>query len=216
MSQFPRDNRNEVTRIPSRAFYDKETIYSIIDEALICNVGFVEDGLPYVIPCNHARKDNNIILHGSNNSRLIKHIQAGNDICITMTLLDGLVLARSACSHGVNYRSVVLFGRGVTINEEKEKFEALKAVSEHILPGRWKEIRQPTQEEIDDTAIVSVPIESASAKVMIGHPKDDPEDLDLPVWAGLVPLKLHALEPEEDPQLGVGIPIPEYVTNYLK
>jgi nitroimidazol reductase NimA-like FMN-containing flavoprotein (pyridoxamine 5'-phosphate oxidase superfamily) len=216
MPEFTIDDRNEVKRIPSRAFYDKETIHQIIDQALICYVSFVEEEQPFIIPCNFARIENNIILHGSNDSRMIKNLQAGKEICITMTLLDGLVLARSACSHGVNYRAVVLFGRGVAITEDKEKFEALKAVSEHLLPGRWKEIRKPTKEELENTAVVSIPIESASAKVMIGHPKDDPADLDLPVWAGLVPIKLQAMQPEPDPERKSDIPIPDYVTNFLR
>jgi hypothetical protein len=216
MPEYSIDSRSEVNRIPSRAFYDKETIYEILDEALICYVGFVEDDHPFVIPFNYARKGNNILLHGAKDSRMIKNIQNGNEVCITVTLLDGLVLARSACMHGVNYRAVVLFGRGVPITEEKEKYEALKAVSEHLLPGRWKDIRKPTSEEVEDTAVVSVPIETASAKVMIGGPNDDPEDLDLPIWAGLVPLKLQALEPEPDPKRKADIAVPDYVTDFLK
>jgi len=147
---------------------------------------------------------------------MIKNIEAGNEVCITVTLLDGLVLARSACMHGVNYRAVVLFGRGVPVTEAKEKFDALKAVCEQLLPGRWKDIRKPTPEEVEDTAVVSIPIETASAKIMDAPPHDDPDDLDLPIWAGLVPFKLQALEPEPDPERKSDVPLPDYVTNFLK
>jgi nitroimidazol reductase NimA-like FMN-containing flavoprotein (pyridoxamine 5'-phosphate oxidase superfamily) len=216
MPQFHVDHRNEILRVPNRASYDKRTIYEIIDEALFCHVGISQGGQPVIIPTLHARIGNNIIIHGSKESRLIQHIQTGEEICIAITLLDGLVLARSAYHSSVNYRSVVLFGRGVAINEEKEKLAALKALTEQNLRGRWKDVRKPKQEELDATAVVSIPIEVASAKIRKGPPVDDIEDHELPIWAGVVPLELKALKPEEDPRLWSGIPVPEYVTNLQK
>jgi nitroimidazol reductase NimA-like FMN-containing flavoprotein (pyridoxamine 5'-phosphate oxidase superfamily) len=216
MPQFSIENRNKVSRVPSRASYDRDTIYSIIDEALFCHVGFTEGERPFVIPTLHARVANNIILHGSKDSRLIKHLRVGNEACVAITILDGLVLARSAYHHSANYRSVVLFGRGVAINEKGEKLQALKALTEHILPGRWKDVRKPNQQELDATAVVSIPIEASSAKIRTGPPIDALEDLDLPIWAGLIPLKLETFEPQDDPQLGEGIPMPDYVSNMRK
>lgn len=216
MSQFPIDNRNKVSQIPAQASYDKSTINKIIDEALFCHVGFIADERPYVIPIIHARMGDNIILHGSKTSRLINHIQAGKEVCITVTLLDELVLARSACHHSMNYRSVVLFGRGKTVDGNNEKHEALKTLTEHIVSGRWNDIRKPNQEELDAIAIVSIPIEVASAKIRTGPPKDDPDDYGLPIWAGVLPLKLQALDPEDDPQLGIGISRPVYISDYQR
>jgi nitroimidazol reductase NimA-like FMN-containing flavoprotein (pyridoxamine 5'-phosphate oxidase superfamily) len=216
MPQFPIEKRSKVSRNPNRASYDRETIYNIVDEALYCHVGFIEGESPYVIPTLHTRITSNIILHGAKDSRLMKCLQLGKEVCIAITILDGLVLARSACYHSVNYRSVVLFGRGVAINEKGEKLEALKALTEHIVRGRWKDIRKPSQQELDATAVVSIPIEAASAKIRTGPPIDALEDLDLPIWAGVIPLKLQAFEPEADPQLGAGIPVPDYVSSMRK
>ena len=215
MSGFAKTTRNQVKRIPKRGQYDKETIYNIIDNALICHVGFVQDSQPFVIPTLHARQGDNLLLHGARSSRMIKHLQVGNPVCITITLVDGLVLARSVFHHSVNYRSVVLFGQGHLVPDE-EKMEGLELFTERIMPGRWDDARQPNAQELKATSIVSIPIESASAKVRIGPPGDDDEDYELPIWAGVVPIREQVGTPQADPKLRDGIPVPDYIINYVK
>ncbi|OGO18393.1 MAG: flavin-nucleotide-binding protein [Chloroflexi bacterium RBG_16_48_8] len=211
MSTFPITHRNEIKRVSKRANYKKSTIYKIIDEALYCHVGFTQEKQPFVIPTMHARMEDKIILHGSKTSRLIKHIEAGNEVCIAITLLDGLVLARSAFHHSMNYRSVVIFGRGNSIETDDEKRLALQALMEHMLPGRWADVRKPNQEELNSTGVVSIPIDDASAKIRTGPPVDDPEDDDLLVWTGLLPFHQRAEDPVNDPRIGKNVPIPEYI-----
>ena len=201
--------------MPERSKYDKETIYPIIDEALICHVGLVQDNQPVVIPTQHARYEDNLLLHGATTSRLIKYIQAGNDVCVAMTLVDGLVLARAVMHHSVNYRSVVLFGRGHLAPDE-EKMRYLEIFTERLLPGRWADTRPPNKKELKATSVVSIPIELASTKVRTGPPGDDEEDMHLPFWAGVLPLKQQFLPPENAPQLNADISIPDYLTNYIK
>ena len=178
-------------REPQRARYDHETIEAILDEALICHLGFEVDGQPYVIPTLHARVGDRLYVHGSAASRLLRHLAGGAPVCVTVTLVDGLVLARSVFNHSVNYRSVVVFGTA-TLVEDDEKREALRALTEQLAPGRWDEARQPTAKELKATWILSLPIDEASAKVRTGPEEDEPEDLDLPVWAGVVPVHLAA------------------------
>jgi nitroimidazol reductase NimA-like FMN-containing flavoprotein (pyridoxamine 5'-phosphate oxidase superfamily) len=178
MSKYSIIQRNEVKQVPERANYEKSNIYAIIDEALCCHVGFADRRRPFVIPTIHARMEDNIILHGSKTSRLFTHIAAGNEVCIAITLLDGLVLARSACRHSMNYRSMILFGSGHVIETEDEKRAALKALMEHMIPGRWEDVRKPNQKELNATMVMSIPIEHASAKIRTGPPMDDPTDLD--------------------------------------
>ncbi|MEW6324440.1 MAG: pyridoxamine 5'-phosphate oxidase family protein [Nitrospirota bacterium] len=214
MEQFPQTERNQVKRKPDRGRYDKATIYPIIDEALICHVGFVLDSQPYVIPTIHARQGDRILLHGAKGSRMLKFIQTGGPVCITITVLDGLVLARSVFHHSLNYRSVVLFGRGELIEGQEEKLAAMEVVTEHLIRGRWQEARRPTLQELDATAVVAVPIESASAKIRTGPPIDDEQDYDLPVWAGVVPIRQAVGEPASDPRLKEGIPAPPSVIAY--
>jgi len=214
MAEFAVSPRNQVKRVPARASYDQATIYQIIDQALVCHVGFVQDGLPSVIPANHARLDDVLLLHGAQASRLMQHVGAGHEVCVAITLVDGLVLARSVAHHSLNFRSVVLFGRGAIVDEEQEKLRALKVLTEHILPGRWDEVREPSQSELKATAVVSIPIDSASAKVRCGPPADDEEDYQLPIWAGVLPLQQGALEPVDEPGLSAGIPVPDSVLNY--
>ena len=214
MSQFEITRQNRVSRVPDRGHYDEETIYNIIDEALICHVGLVQDDQPVVIPTLHARKDNNILLHGSTKSRLMQYAQSGQNICVTITLVDGLVLARSVFNHSMNYRSVVLFGRGEAVPDE-EKMECLKQFTDRLLPGRWDDARQPTAPELKATAIVSIPIELASAKVRVGPPKDEVEDYQLPVWAGVLPIKQQILPPQNDPKLTGDIVVPDYIREYV-
>jgi len=216
MPTFEKTPRNTVRQKSVRAQYDQATIYRIIDEALICHVGFAEEGQPYVIPTNHARLGDSLIFHGGTTSRLLNHIQSGAEICVAITLLDALVLARSVFSHSMNYRSVVLFGRGHLITDDPEKMRALEALTEHLLPGRWSDARRPTQKELDATTVVAVPIESASAKIRSGPPMDDAEDYRLPVWAGLLPIRQQFLDPVADPKLREGISVPDHVLHYPK
>ena len=187
--------RVRVKREPQRGRYDRETIDLILDEALLCHLGFEIDGQPYVIPTLHARVGDTLYVHGSAASRMLRHLAGGARICVTVTLFDGLVLARSVFNHSVNYRSVVLLGTA-TLVEGDEKRTALHALTEQLAPGRWDEARQPTAKELKATWILSVPIEEASAKVRNGPPEDEPEDEKLPVWAGVVPVHLAA-EPSE-------------------
>ena len=207
MPDFPKTGRNQVRRKPQRADYQKETIYQIIDEAPICHIGFVVDGQPYVIPTLHARQEDVIFLHGAPASRLLKVIETGAEVCITITLVDGIVLARSAFHHSINYRSVVLFGRGALITASDQKMAALAAITEHIAPGRWHEVRQPSRQELDATTVVAVSIVSASAKMRSGPPLDDEADYELPIWAGVLPIAQVSGTPEPDPRLQAGIPL---------
>jgi len=216
MSEFPIIDLNRVRRVPKRGQYDKDTIYRILDEGLVCHVGLVEDGQPVVIPMNYARRDDTVILHGAPASRLLKYVQTGRPVCVTVTLLDGLVLARSVYHHSMNYRSAVVFGRGRLIEAEQEKLAALEVLTEHILPGRWQDARRPNRQELDATAVVSVAIVSASAKMRTGPPADDEDDYQLPVWAGVLPIQQQALTPVNDPRLRRDIPLPSSISNYRR
>jgi nitroimidazol reductase NimA-like FMN-containing flavoprotein (pyridoxamine 5'-phosphate oxidase superfamily) len=187
-----------VKREPQRGVYDRETIDAILDEALVCHLGFAVDGQPYVIPTLHARVGDLLYVHGSAASRMLRHAASDVRICVTVTLLDGLVLARSVFNHSIDYRSVVVLGTPTLVEDVEEKREALRAFTEHIAPGRWEEARQPTDQELKATWILSVPLDEASAKVRTGPPEDEPEDLDLPVWAGVVPIHLAAGASEYD------------------
>ena len=198
MTDFTRTDRNRIKRLSKRGQYDRETIYRILDEALICHVGFVENRQPYVIPINFARVENSIVLHGAKASRLLKHIEVGHPICVEATIVDGLVLARSVFHHSVNYRSAIVFGKGKLIQDEQEKLAALQAVTEHLIPGRWREARLPNRKELNATSVVSIKIDEASAKVRMGPPVDEEEDYALPVWAGILPLQEIPLSPIHD------------------
>lgn len=216
MTQFTKTTRNWIKRLPKRGHYDRQTVYRILDEALICHIGFVEGGQPYVIPINFARMGDTIVLHGAKASRLLKHIEAGHPICVEATIVDGLVLARSVFHHSVNYRSVVLFGKGRLVEEEGEKLAALRAVVEHLIPGRWEEARLPNRKELRATHVVSIPIDEASAKVRVGPAADDPEDLSRPVWAGILPLAETPLAPNPDDLQPAGITLPDYIAGYTR
>ncbi len=211
MTEFTRSKRNQVRRQPARGAYDKATIYPIVDEALICHVGLVEAGQPVVIPTLHARRDDEILLHGATTSRLMQYAASGAPLCITVTHVDGLVLARSVFHHSANYRSAVLFGRGTLVAEEAEKMAALAAFTEKLIPGRWDDARLPNAVELKATTVVAVTIDEASAKIRTGPPKDDAEDYALDVWAGVVPLTVQRSTPEADPQLRADIPLPVYL-----
>jgi uncharacterized protein len=214
MSEFPITDRNRVKRVAKRGHYDSETVYRILDEGLICHVGFMQDQQPVVIPTLYARRGESLILHGAKTSRMLQYIQAGHPVSVAVTLVDGLVVARSVFHHSMNYRSVVLFGRGRLIEPDEEKLQALEVLTEHILRGRWQDARKPNRQELDATSVVAIAIESASAKLRTGPPVDDEEDYQLPTWAGVIPLQQQALAPIADPRLGRAIPTPGYVTRY--
>ena len=181
MTQFPQTTINKVHRLAKRANYDAETIYKIVDDSPICQVGFVMDGQPFVIPTIHARVADTIYLHGAPASRMLKHIEAGYNLCLSFTLLDGLVMARSVFHSSMNYRSAVVFGQGRVVESDEEKLRALTTIVEHVMPGRTHDARNPNQKELDSTTVVAVAIESASAKIRTGGPIDDEEDYELPV-----------------------------------
>jgi nitroimidazol reductase NimA-like FMN-containing flavoprotein (pyridoxamine 5'-phosphate oxidase superfamily) len=214
MKTFDKTARNQVVRVPERGKYDPETVYQIVDEALFCHVGFVSKGQPFVIPTLHARRGDQMLLHGASTSRLMNHLESGAEVCLSMTLVDGIVLARSVFHHSMNYRSVVLFGRGSPVTGE-EKLGALEAFTEKLLPGRWDDARQPNPQELKATSVVSVPIQSASAKIRTGPPKDDEEDYALPVWAGILPLEQRLGTPEPDPAMPEDTGLPAYLQDYL-
>ena len=190
-------DRTRVRREPERGRYDRETIDAILDEALFCHLGFVVDGQPYVIPTLHARRGDLLYVHGSSASRMLRHAATGAPMCATVTLLDGLVLAKSVFNHSIDYRSVVVLGQARVV-ENEEKLEALRLFTEHVAPGRWDEARQPTPTELKATAILALPLDEASAKVRTGPPEDEPEDVDLPVWSGVVPIHLAVEDSEYD------------------
>lgn len=213
---FPQTDRTKLKRLPKRGHFDRETVYAILDEGFICHIGFVVDGRPVVIPTGYARVADKLYIHGSQASRMLRTLADGIDACVTVTLLDGLVLARSAFHHSMNYRSVVVFGRATLVDEPQEKMTALVALSEHIIRGRWNDVREPTDVEMKLTTVLCLPLEEASAKIRTGPPLDDEEDYSLPMWAGVLPLKLTAGEPINDPRLPEDIPVPDYVRNYKR
>jgi nitroimidazol reductase NimA-like FMN-containing flavoprotein (pyridoxamine 5'-phosphate oxidase superfamily) len=200
-------DRTRVRRHPERGVYDRGPIDAILDEALICHVGFVVDGQPFVIPTIHARAGDVLYLHGSPASRMLRTLRDGVDMCVTATLLDGLVLARSVYNSSMNYRSAVVIGRAREVVDADEKLAALEAIVEHMVPGRWSDARRPTQGELDGTTVLVLGLDEASAKVRTGPPSDFDRDLDLPVWAGVIPLRLAPSTPEGDN----GLPLPPYL-----
>ncbi|MEO1402742.1 MAG: pyridoxamine 5'-phosphate oxidase family protein [Cyanobacteria bacterium J06635_1] len=213
---LPKTPRTQIKRIPKRGDYDPATIYAILDEALICHIGFVVEGQPFVIPTAYGRIEDRLYIHGSPASRMLKTLQQGIEICVTVTLLDGLVLARSAFHHSMNYRSVVLFGTARRVDDLAEKQTALHAFTDQVIPGRWASIRQPSQAELSGTTVLALPITEASAKVRTGPPIDDAADYKLPVWAGVIPLQLTAQTPVADPRLPGEIALPESVKHYRR
>jgi uncharacterized protein len=206
--------RTRVIREPQRAVYDREEVYSILDEGFICHVGFAVDGQPFVIPTSYGRKQASLYLHGSAASRMLRHMKQALPVCVTVTLLDGIVLARSVFNHSMNYRSVVILGKANLVEDREEKLTALRVLSEHILPGRWNDARQPNDQELKATSVLRVPIEEFSAKVRTGPPVDDEEDYWFPTWAGVVPLELRAGSPVGDARLNPACPVPEYLRHF--
>lgn len=203
-------------RLPARGRYDRETIDAILDEGFICHVGFAVDGQPYVIPTGYARVGDLFYIHGSSASRMLKNIATGIDVCVTVTLIDGLVLARSAFHHSMNYRSVVILGNAELVEDPDEKDKVLEALTEHIVPGRWADVRWPTELELKATTVLKLTIEEASAKIRTGDPKDDEEDYAMDVWAGVLPLALAVGTPVPDARLDPSISAPNHVTHYKR
>jgi nitroimidazol reductase NimA-like FMN-containing flavoprotein (pyridoxamine 5'-phosphate oxidase superfamily) len=208
--------RTRVVREPHRGVYDRATAYKILDEGFICHVGFVVDGQPFVIPTGYGRSGDNLYIHGSAASRMLRNLDQGLAVCVTVTLLDGLVLARSIFNHSMNYRSVVVLGTAVAVLDAKEKLETLKSLSEHILPGRWTESRQPNERELKQTLVMRLPIEEFSAKVRQGPPLDDEDDYAFPTWAGVIPLQMVPGEPINDSRLDPRTPVPAYASRYSR
>ena len=206
--------RTRIVREPHRAVYDREVMYRILDEGFVCHVGFTADGQTYVIPTMYARVGDAIYFHGSAASRMLRGAAAGANVCITVTLLDGLVLARSVFNHSMNYRSVVALGNATLVDEPEEKLAALEAFTEKILPGRWRDARQPNEKELKATSILRLPLSEASAKVRQGEVEDDAEDYGVPVWAGVVPLRLVADRPVQDARSDRAIPTPQYALRF--
>ena len=208
--------RTKLKRLPKRGHFDRETVYGILDEGFISHVGFAPEGQPFVIPTGYARFDDKLYIHGSQASRMLRTLSGGVDACVTVTIIDGLVLARSAFHHSMNYRSVVIFGRATLIEDREVKSAALFALSEHFVRGRWAEVREPSEQELRATTVLSLPLVEASAKIRSGPPLDDEEDYAMSVWAGVIPLKLEAGEPIKDPRLPDDIEIPEYARYYSR
>jgi len=208
--------RTRVVREPHRGVYDRESVYQILDEGFLCHVGFAVDGQPFVIPTSYGRKDASLYIHGSAASRMLRQMKGGVQVCITVTLLDGLVLARSIFNHSMNYRSAVILGKATLVDDPEEKLEALRLLSEHILPGRWDDSRQPNQSELKQTSVLRVPIEEFSAKVRQGPAIDDEEDYAFPTWAGVIPLQVVAGQPIDDARLLPGKEAPAYAKHYSR
>lgn len=208
--------RTRVVREAHRAVYDRETIYRILDEGFLCHIGFVADGQPFVIPTAYGRQGANLVIHGSAASRMLRTMKQGVPVSVTVTLLDGLVLARSVFNHSMNYRSVVILGKATLIDDLQEKLAALRTLSEHILPGRWDDSRQPNERELKQTAVLRVPIEEFSAKVRTGPPIDDEEDYSFPTWAGVIPLEMKAGTPINDEKLDWAREVPLYAKHYSR
>jgi uncharacterized protein len=208
--------RTKLKRLPKRGSFERETIYQILDEAFVCHVGFTVDEQPYVLPTGYARDGERLLIHGSGASRMLRALAWETDVCVTVTLLDGLVLARSAFHHSMNYRSVVIFGRAKVVSGRKEKLEALRAFTEHVVPGRWKDVRLPSDSELKATLVLSLDIDEASAKIREGAPVDDKADYELDVWAGIIPLRLTAGAPVGDAKLNEGVTVPRYASSYKR
>jgi uncharacterized protein len=211
MTWPPPSKRTKVRRVPQRAAYDRAAIEAILDEALVGHLAIVHDGYPAVIPTLVARVDDHIYLHGSAASRMLRALRRGPPVCLTATLVDGLVLARSAFHHSVNYRSVVVYGTAEPLDDAGEKLRALEQFTNKLVPGRWPDVRWPSEQELKATSILRLPLDEASAKVRTGPPADDAEDYELDVWAGVVPLRDERLAPEPDPRLRAGIELPPYL-----
>jgi uncharacterized protein len=205
---FEKSTLNTVKRLPKRGYYDAETIYGILDSQFLCHLAWEDQGQPYMIPTAFGRKEDTLFVHGSSKSRMLSALADGRPLCLVVTVVDGLVLARSAFHHSMNYHSVVIYGHAREV-EGDEKMEGLRIVSEQILKGRWDEVRLPTEIEMKATTVLAIEIDSASAKIRTGPPADDEEDYDLPIWAGVFPISMSFHEPLEDPAMKFKLPVPE-------
>lgn len=212
----PPTERTRVVRESQRGVYDRETIYKILDEGMVCHVGFTADDQPYVIPTLYARVGDAIYFHGSAASRMLRRLSESVNVCVTVTLTDGIVLARSVFNHSMNYRSVLALGKAAIVDDPEEKVVALRAFTEKILPGRWNDARQPNEKELKATSILRLPLTEASAKIRVGPPQDDAPDYELPVWAGVIPLRLVADSPLRDEKCDAAIPVPFYAAHYRR
>jgi uncharacterized protein len=208
--------RSKLRRLPGRGSHEPEVIHAILDAGFLAHVGFQANGQPFVIPTLYGREEENLYLHGSAASRMLGELETGVPACVTVTLVDGLVLARSAFHHSMNYRSVIAFGTARKIEEPAQKTRALRIISEHVIAGRWNDVRSPTEKELKATAVLEFSIEEASAKIRQGPPLDDEEDYSLPVWAGILPLRLEAKTPIPDSRLPEGVEVPQYVLRPCK
>jgi len=208
--------RTQVERLPERGHYDRETIHAILDQAFLCHVGFAVDGQPYVIPTGFGRSGEMLYLHGSAASRMLRNLAEGIPVCVTVSVLDGLVVARSLFHSSMNYRSVVILGTANLVSDPAEKMRALRAVSDQIFPGRWDDARQPNEQELKATSVLAVPLAEASAKIRTGPPKDEKEDYSLPIWAGVLPLRVAVGPPEPDAALPPELAgrVPGYLRDY--
>jgi uncharacterized protein len=213
---FAPTERTQILREPQRAVYDRVTIYKILDEGFVCHVGFSVDSQTYVIPTMYARVGDSLYFHGSAASRMLRNLSNGLSVCLTVTLTDGLVLARSVFNHSMNYRSVVALGTATLVDDPAEKLNALHAFTEKILPGRWNEARRPNEKELKATSILKLPLTEISAKVRIGPVEDDTDDYVLPVWAGIVPLRVVADTPIRDERCDASLPVPSYAVNFRR
>lgn len=216
MNTIAPTQRTTLIRRPDRGAYDRSVVNAILDEALICHVGFAIDGQPFVLPTTHARIDDRLYIHGSVGGRMLRTLRRGASICVTVTLIDGLVLARSAFHHSMNYRSVVILGGAREVEDEAEKRSAFNALVDHVLAGRSTQTRPASAQELKATSVLCVPIEEVSAKVRTGPPIDDDDDYALPHWAGVLPLRLEAQSPVADPRLPAGIAVPATLADYRR
>ena len=206
MNTYTPTTRTKVRRLSKRAVYDKAKVHQILDEGFLCHVGFVQEGQPFVIPTLYARSDETIYMHGSGASRMLKTLAEGVEVCVTVTLVDGYVLARSAFHHSMNYRSVTVLGRARLVADEEEKLQALRVITDHIVPNRWDEVRGPNELEMRQTIVLALSLEEVAAKVRVGPPVDDEEDYSLPIWAGVVPVHTRLGEPVGDGRVLPGVP----------
>lgn len=214
MSDFDITDQNRVRRVPERGVYDKATVYAIVDDALVGHVAFLVDDQPFVIPTLIARAEDDLLIHGATSSRLMRRIEAGTELAVAVTHVDGIVLARSIFHHSINYRSAILFGSGTLITDPDQKLAALRVFSDRLLPGRWADAREPNDRELKATAVAKVSINLASAKVRSGPPGDDEDDYGLPVWAGVLPIRQLIGQPVPDERLYDEIDLPQYIRQY--
>ena len=216
MDSYQQTTRTTLKRRPQRGAFDRPTVHAILDATFLCHVGFVVEGQPFVIPTSYGRDGDTLFIHGAAASRMLRELSTGIPVAVTVTLLDGLVLARSAFHHSLNYRSVVMLGTASLVEEPAEKMHALEVITEQIVPGRWAEVRRPDEQELKATTVLRLPIEEVSAKIRTGPPIDDDEDMKLPIWAGVLPLTVAPGSPIPAPQLAEGLPLPAPVTAYQK